>query len=82
MKLRGLKVIDLESRANTLFELSLQGIVQSSQVLAVVLTFPSSVPDWIVHPHTAAARSARAGTARMRRRILPMSVRRLVMRRP
>ena len=51
-------------------------------VLAVVLIFPSSVPDSIVHPHTAAARSARAGTARMRRRILPMSVRRLVMRRP
>ena len=35
----GLKVIDLESRANTLFELSLQGLVQSSQVLAVMTSW-------------------------------------------
>jgi membrane-associated phospholipid phosphatase len=35
----GLKVIDLESRANSLFELSLQGLVQSSQLLAVVTSW-------------------------------------------
>jgi membrane-associated phospholipid phosphatase len=35
----GLKVIDLESSANTLFELSLQGLVQSSQVLAVLTSW-------------------------------------------
>jgi membrane-associated phospholipid phosphatase len=35
----GLKVIDLESRANSLFEISLQGLVQSSQLLAVVTSW-------------------------------------------
>ena len=35
----GLKVIDLESRANALFELSLQGVVGSSQVLAVMTSW-------------------------------------------
>lgn len=35
----GLKVIDLESRANSLFELSLQGLVESSQLLAVVTSW-------------------------------------------
>ena len=37
--LYGLKVIDLESRANSLFELSLQGLVESSQLLAVVTSW-------------------------------------------
>jgi membrane-associated phospholipid phosphatase len=35
----GLKVIDLESRANTLFELSLQGLVDSSRLLAVITSW-------------------------------------------
>ena len=35
----GLKVIDLESRANALFELSLQGLVDSSRLLAVVTSW-------------------------------------------
>jgi membrane-associated phospholipid phosphatase len=35
----GLKVIDLESRANALFELSLQGFVESSGVLAVATSW-------------------------------------------
>lgn len=35
----GLKVIDIESRANSLFELSLQGVVDSSQVLAVITSW-------------------------------------------
>ena len=35
----GLKVIDLESRANSLFELSLQGLVQSSELLAVMTSW-------------------------------------------
>jgi membrane-associated phospholipid phosphatase len=35
----GLKVIDFESRANTLFELSLQGLVDSSRVLAVMTSW-------------------------------------------
>ena len=35
----GLKVIDLESRANSLFELSLQGLLESSQLLAVVTSW-------------------------------------------
>jgi membrane-associated phospholipid phosphatase len=35
----GLKVIDLESRANSLFELSLQGFLDSSQLLAVVTSW-------------------------------------------
>jgi membrane-associated phospholipid phosphatase len=35
----GLKVIDLESRANALFELSLQGLVQSSNLLAVATSW-------------------------------------------
>jgi membrane-associated phospholipid phosphatase len=32
-------VIDLESRANSLFELSLQGLVESSQLLAVITSW-------------------------------------------
>ena len=35
----GLKVIDIESRANALFELSLQGLVESSHVLAVMTSW-------------------------------------------
>jgi membrane-associated phospholipid phosphatase len=35
----GLKVIDIESRANSLFELSLQGVVDSSRVLAVMTSW-------------------------------------------
>jgi membrane-associated phospholipid phosphatase len=35
----GLKVIDLESRANALFEVSLQGVVDSSRVLAVMTSW-------------------------------------------
>jgi membrane-associated phospholipid phosphatase len=35
----GLKVIDLESRANALFEISLQGLVESYHVLAVVTSW-------------------------------------------
>jgi membrane-associated phospholipid phosphatase len=35
----GLKVIDIESRANALFELSLQGAVESSNVLAVMTSW-------------------------------------------
>ena len=35
----GLKVIDIESRANALFELSLQGVVDSSRVLAVATSW-------------------------------------------
>jgi hypothetical protein len=35
----GLKVIDLESRANALFELSLQGLVESSHLLAVATSW-------------------------------------------
>jgi membrane-associated phospholipid phosphatase len=35
----GLKVIDIESRANALFELSLQGLVESSHVLAVITSW-------------------------------------------
>jgi membrane-associated phospholipid phosphatase len=35
----GLKVIDLEQRANALFELSLQGLVESSHALAVVTSW-------------------------------------------
>src|ERR671920_2623360 len=35
----GLKVMDLESRANALFELSLQGLVESYHVLAVVTSW-------------------------------------------
>ena len=35
----GLKVIDIESRANALFELSLQGLVESSHLLAVATSW-------------------------------------------